>query len=327
MPVSTKAISSVSRVRGCLLGLATGDALGTTLEFRAPGTFKPISDLVGGGPFDLKPGQWTDDTSMALCLAESLLERRGFEPVDQLERYVRWWRQGYLSSTGTCFDIGNTVRGALEQFEATGEPWCGPTHPRSAGNGSLMRLAPVGIANFMDPERAIALGGESSRTTHGAKEAVDACRHFAGLLVGAIRGIEKEELLSGHYSPVEGLWRREPLTPAIDAIAGGSFKNRAPPNICGMGYVVACLEAALWAFHTTSTFEEGALAAVNLGDDADTTGAVYGQFAVAYYGEENIPGRWREQLAMHSRIVELADGLYLAATAPASVENDEGDAV
>ena len=100
------------RYRGALLGLAVGDALGTTLEFKRPGSFAPITDMVGGGPFGLKPGQWTDDTSMALCLAESLVECRGFDPVDQLRRYCRWYREGHLSSTGRCFDIGNTTRAA-----------------------------------------------------------------------------------------------------------------------------------------------------------------------------------------------------------------------
>src|SRR4051812_46076768 len=105
------------RYRGSLLGLAAGDALGTTLEFRAPGTFEPVTDIVGGGPFHLRSGEWTDDTSLALCLAESLVSRRGFDPVHQLETYCQWWRTGRLSSTGRCFDIGVTTRTALCQFE------------------------------------------------------------------------------------------------------------------------------------------------------------------------------------------------------------------
>jgi ADP-ribosylglycohydrolase len=163
------------RYRGSLLGLAVGDALGTTLEFQRPDTFTPITDMVGGGPFGLKPGQWTDDTSMALCLAESLTECRGFDPVDQLRRYCRWYWEGHLSSAGKCFDIGNTTRAALHQFEQTGEPFPGPTDARSAGNGSLMRLAPVALAFASDPKTAIMMAGESSRTTHGAREVVDAC--------------------------------------------------------------------------------------------------------------------------------------------------------
>src|SRR5512136_138964 len=119
-------MDTLSRYRGCLLGLAVGDALGTTLEFSPPGTFTPIDDIVGGGPFHLKPGQWTDDTSMALCLAESLIECQAFDPVDQMQHYVRWFRHGHLSSTGKCFDIGNTTRMALTQFERTHEPFCGP---------------------------------------------------------------------------------------------------------------------------------------------------------------------------------------------------------
>lgn len=132
-----------SRYRGSLLGLAAGDALGTTAEFKAPGTFSPLKDIVGGGPFNLKPGQWTDDTSMALCLAESLVSRNGFDAQDQMERYSRWRNEGYLSSTGRCFDIGNTVSQALVRFARTGDPFAGFADPRSAGNGSLMRLAPV----------------------------------------------------------------------------------------------------------------------------------------------------------------------------------------
>ena len=128
------------RFRGCLLGLAVGNAVGTTLEFKPPGSFKPISDMVGGGPFRLKPGEWTDDTSMALCLAESLIAKQCFDPSDQLQRYLKWYREGHLSSNGRCFDIGNTVRHALTRFEKTGEPYSGSTDHSSAGNGSLSVL-------------------------------------------------------------------------------------------------------------------------------------------------------------------------------------------
>src|SRR4051794_11593665 len=181
--------------RGALLGLAVGDAVGTTVEFQPPGTFAPVTDMVGGGPFQLPAGAWTDDTSMALCLAESLVECGGFDPVDQLERYSRWWREGYMSSNGRCFDIGGTVSSALRRFERTREPYCGSTDPNSAGNGSVMRLAPVPLAFARRPKEAVARSGESSRTTHGAATAVDACRYFGGLLVGAALGAPKEDLL------------------------------------------------------------------------------------------------------------------------------------
>jgi ADP-ribosylglycohydrolase len=300
----------IQRYRGALLGLAAGDAVGTTLEFRPPGSFDPLTDLVGGGPFRLRAGQWTDDTSMALCLAASLVERGESDLVDQLERYVRWYRDGYMSSTGRCFDIGNTVRNALHCFEETRKPYCGSTHPRSAGNGSIMRLAPLPLFFAADPELAIGKAAESSRTTHGAVTAIDGCRYLTALLVGAVHGVSKEELLSPHYCPVPEYWTHHPLVPEIDEIAAGSFKHRQPPEIRGSGYVVKSLEAALWAFYHGDSFREGCLLAVNLGDDADTSGAVYGQLAGAFYGEEGIPVAWRTKLALKETIESLADQLY-----------------
>lgn len=299
-----------NRYRGALLGLAAGDALGTTVEFSAPGTFAPVTDLVGGGPFRLKPGEWTDDTSMALCLAESLIECNGFDAADQLQRYVRWWREGHLSSTGRCFDIGNTVREALSNFERTGNPRSGPTHEMSAGNGSLMRLAPVAMYfASRDGADPIAMCAESSVATHGAPVAVDACRYFGGLLVGALRGAAKEELLSPRYAPEKGYWARNSLHPVIGEIADGSFKRKDPPAIRGTGYAAHSLEAALWAFDRSSDFREGCLLAVNLGDDADTTAAVYGQIAGAFYGEEGIPSSWRNQIAHRELIAHYAEQL------------------
>ncbi len=298
------------RFQGCLLGLAAGDALGTTLEFEQPGTFEPIDDMVGGGPFGLKPGQWTDDTSMALCLATSLVERAGFDAADQMQRYVRWWREGYLSSTGEFFDIGTTVSTALSRFEAGGDAFAGSTDPNTAGNGSLMRLAPVPMYFSGDAKEAIRMAADSSRTTHGSQEAVDACRYYAGLLVGALQGVGKETLLSASYCLVEGLWAREPLAGKIAAIAEGSFKHRQAPDIRGGFYVVETLDAALWAFHHSANFREGALLAANLGHDADTTAAIYGQLAGAYFGVEGIPIEWREKLTMVDRITSLADSLH-----------------
>ena len=291
------------------MGLAVGDALGVTVEFQEPGTFKPVKDLVGGGVFQLLPGQWTDDTSMALCLAESLVECCNFDPTDQMIRYCRWYRDGYLSSTGVAFDVGNTTRGALEQFLRTQEPYAGPTDPQSAGNGSLMRLAPVPLFFCGDPVQAIEKSGLSSRITHGALEAVDACRYFGGLLVGALQGRSKEALLKKHFCPVPDLWAREPLAPNIAEIAAGSYKYKNPPNIVAAGYVVKTLEAALWAFFRSASFEEGALLAVNLGNDADPVGSVYGQIAGAYYGAEAIPKTWREKITRRERIELLADEL------------------
>lgn len=300
----------LQRHLGCLMGLAVGDALGTTLEFRNPGSFQPINDIVGGGPFSLKAGQWTDDTSMALCLAESLLTKSEFDPTDQCERYVRWMKQGHLSSNGTCFDIGNTVSGALRDFLKTGDPFSGPSGKYDAGNGSIMRLAPVPMLFAHDPDLAIHYSAESSRTTHQSTASIDACRYMGGILVALLNGASKETVLAPSFHPARGTWKDGELCPEIAGIAAGSFKEKQPPLICGSGYVVQSLEAALWAFHHSSDFKDGALLAVNLGNDADTTGAIYGQFAGALRGFEGIPEHWRKKITDAELILDFARQLH-----------------
>ena len=209
--MSARDAETLDRYRGALLGLAAGDALGPAIEFCPPGTFEPVTEIVGGGPFGLKAGQWTDDTSMALCLAESLIECRGFDPRDQLRRYVRWWREGHLSCTGECFDIGNTTRAALAGFERTGEP-SGLSGEGDAGNGSIMRLAPVPMYFASDREAAIAHAAESSTATHAGAEPVGDCRYLAAVIVRALNGAPRDEL----FATVSD------LPPAIAAVAAGS---------------------------------------------------------------------------------------------------------
>lgn len=292
----------VERYRGCLLGLAAGDAVGTTVEFQRRGSFPPVTDMVGKGPFGLAPGEWTDDTSMALCLGASLLERGGFDPRDQMERYVRWWKEGEWSSTGHCFDIGNTVRTALQRFRKTGEPFAGSTDPWSAGNGSIMRLAPVVLFFHPDREAAIHYAGESSRTTHGALECVEACRLLAAVLCAALDGADKEEVLAAGAG-------MEFAAPKVAAIARGEWRDKDEADIRGTGYVVESLEAALWCFERSASYEEAVLRAANLGDDADTTAAVCGQVAGAFHGEGGIPERWRRKLARGDEIAAMAEEL------------------
>ena len=173
-----------------------------------------------------------------------------------------------------------------------------------------MRLAPVPLFFAGDPEKAIEMSGWSSLTTHGNVLCIDACRYLGALIVGAVSGASKEELLSELYCPVPGDFYRNQLHQDIHKIAIGSFKTKNPPAIKGSGFVVASLEAALWAFYNSSSFEEGCLKAVNLGDDADTTGAVYGQLAGAYYGVAAIPAHWRDQLAHHDLLIAFADQLH-----------------
>jgi ADP-ribosyl-[dinitrogen reductase] hydrolase len=298
-------METLERFQGCLLGLAVGDAVGTTLEFCPKGSFAPMTDMVGGGPFGLKPGQWTDDTSMALCLAISLVECGGFDPQDQMQRYCRWEKEGYLSSTGRCFDIGNTVSQALHQFRQTGEPFSGPTHSQSAGNGGLMRLAPVPMFYYPDLAKAVWFSGESSRTTHGVQECIEASRLFGAMLVRALAGAKRDEILS-HYDDLNL------ETSTLQSIAAGEYQGLAIDHIRGSGYVVESLTAALWCFWATTTYADAILASANLGDDADTTAAICGQLAGAYYGLSGIPQPWQERVTDRETILVLASQLYQA---------------
>ena len=295
-----------NRIQGCLLGLAVGDALGCTLEFKKPGTFEPITTIVGGGVHKLEAGQWTDDTSMALCLAQSLIDCKGFDVKDQMEKYCKWDEEGYMSSTGECFDIGNTTLKALNKFRATREPYSGMNEDSSAGNGSIMRLAPIPMYYSNNPEDALKYAALSSKTTHANEMCVDACRYMAGIIVGLLNGESKETVLSSMYSPVKNYFDNEPLCDAIKEVTSGSFKTKQPPDIKGTGFVVESLEAALWAFYHADNFKDGALKAVNLGNDADTTGAVYGQIVGTIY---DIPQEWLQVITMREQITEITDNI------------------
>ncbi|MBC3300775.1 ADP-ribosylglycohydrolase family protein [Pseudomonas sp. SWRI18] len=298
-------LTLLDRYRGSLLGLACGDAVGTTVEFMPRGSFTPVTDMLGGGPFSLKPGQWTDDTSMALCLAESLIRKGGFDAADQMGRYLNWWKWGYLSSTGDCFDIGMTVRTALAEFEAHGEPFAGSTQPFSAGNGSMMRLAPVVLFYFPDLQRVDDFSRQSSRTTHGAQEAIECCVVLARAIGNALKGATKKQLLNVSCA---GL-----TAPKVVAIAQGEYRDKPRADITGSGYAVASLEAALWCVQHTDSFADAVLTAANLGDDADTTAAIVGQLAGAHYGVQGIPQGWLEKLCMRDDIEKMADALFNAA--------------
>ncbi|MBK5528479.1 ADP-ribosylglycohydrolase family protein [Pseudomonas sp. TH06] len=302
-------LSLPERYRGALLGLACGDAVGTTVEFKSRGSFQPLTDMVGGGPFHLKPGQWTDDTSMALCLAESLLNKNGFDAADQMGRYLNWWKWGYLSSTGECFDIGMTVSQALSQYQQTGEPFAGSIDPYSAGNGSLMRLVPVVLFYFPDAQKIQRFSADSSRTTHAAPEAIECCQLFADLIGKALLGASKTEL---RHSSVTTLTQAK-----VAAIARGDYIAKSIDEIRGSGYSVQSLEAALWCFHHTDSFAAAILQAANLGDDADTTAAIVGQLAGAYYGVRDIPENWLEQLHEAEEITATADRLLEASRSAA----------
>jgi ADP-ribosyl-[dinitrogen reductase] hydrolase len=299
-------IPLIDRYRGSLLGLACGDAVGTTVEFRSRGSFPPVTDMVGGGPFALKPGQWTDDTSMALCLATSLLHRQGFDAVDQMNRYVNWWQLGYLSATGECFDIGMTVAKALQRYLATQDPMAGSTDPQTAGNGALMRLAPLALFFHPALDEVLHHARLGSATTHAAPEALECSALFAELMSRALAGMDKDALLRPE--------RFAPTAAGVRAIAAGAYRDKPVDAIRGNGYCVDSLEAALWCFWHSSSFEETVLRAANLGDDADTTAAIAGQIAGAHYGVDGIPVAWRQRLHQADDIDAMARALHTCAT-------------
>ena len=312
------------RARGALLGLAVGDALGTTLEFETRDRNPLHTEMVGGGPFGLASGEWTDDTAMALALADSLIACRGFDARDLMSRFVGWWRNGAYSCTATCFDIGITTREALARYERTGEIFAGSTTPQTAGNGSLMRLAPVALFALNNPGLADQIARGQSRTTHGAPEAVDACAYFIQLLRLAILG-EKNPLCARLVidRDTDGLRPRRFIEgtdgnicrrtwtgePAVEAIAAGAWRAKSRAEVRSTGCVIDTLEAALWSVVSTNSFEEALILAVNLAHDADTVGAVTGQLAGAIYGASAIPTRWLAPLAWRERIITVADGL------------------
>ncbi|SEG34738.1 ADP-ribosylglycohydrolase family protein [Marinobacterium lutimaris] len=300
-----------SSLRGMLVGLAVGDALGAPVEFMRPGEFEPVTGYREGGPHKLPAGYWTDDTSMALCSGVSLCLHAGFNPEDQMQRFTRWFRQGYLSSIGRCFDIGNRTRAALKRFERTGDPFAGEESFDSAGNGALMRLAPVVMFFHEEFGQAQAVAREHSRLTHADIRCIEANELLAWILWSLSRGMQKEELFTAITAFADRVADVEMML-----LAQGSYLRLEPPKIQGSGYVVKSLEAALWAFARSSSFAEGALLAVNLGDDADTTGAVYGQIAGAFYGHEAIPEAWRNGLFQHDSIVALSDALMRRSADP-----------
>lgn len=280
------------------MGLAVGDAVGTTLEFRQRDTYPPLTDMIGGGPFHLTPGVWTDDTSMALALADSLVVCGKLEPGDLMRRFVAWWRHGEYSPTGTCFDIGVTTRTALGRFERNGDPIAGDTNQHSAGNGSLMRLAPIaiwGVGAGVAKTRAAAR--LQSATTHGAPQCLDACEAYALVLRAAIIGAP--------FCDAVEAGKGTGADPVATIISGG-WRHKAREEIHSSGYVAHSLEAAIWCVDQTASFRDAVLLAANLGDDADTTAAIAGQLAGALYGAGGIPEEWRARLAWGPLIADTA---------------------
>lgn len=301
-------MSIKDRCEGAMYGLAIGDALGAAIEFRMPGEFEPVKGYRPFGPHGLDAGQWTDDTSMALALAESIGEK-GWDLKDQASRYLDWWSNGTYSITGSCFDIGNQTRHALSEFERTGNPLtCGDADESNSGNGSIMRLAPVPIAFHSlypaETDRLIKLAKESSAITHPSRQCLDSCVYMTLMMSALMQGHNKEQVLSPAWYEGYG-----PFHKLVQKIINGEYKTKTEKEVFGSGWVIQSLEAALWAFYTTDNFEDAVLKAVNLGNDSDTTGAVCGQIAGAYYGLSGIPKHLMDGLDRKDMIEKALKGI------------------
>jgi len=275
--------------RGCMYGLAIGDALGAPVEFYQVGSFEPVVNYRAGGAFSLQAGEWTDDTSMALALADSIAH--GWDTTDQLKRYIDWFHNGTYSVNGNCFDIGTTTRYALTQFELT-QQIKADDDDACSGNGCIMRLAPVPIKYWASSELIPNLV-ESCRTTHGSQQCIHTTVAMGLILTDLFGGASKQEA-------IENCGRASQNIPKVlKNVLEGSY---ATSKVQGSGWVIASFEAALWAFTSGNSFEEVVLKAVNLGDDADTTGAVAGQLAGAFYGYSGIPQHLIDGLAKKEMI-------------------------
>lgn len=291
---------ALDRAQGALLGLAIGDAVGTTLEF-LPRDRAQVSDMVGGGPFKLAPGQWTDDTSMALCLADTYLAKETFDFTTYSDALVRWYRRGENSANGRCFDIGNATRNALEGWETQGLTWQGNYAPSTAGNGSIIRLAPTAIFRRHSLSATWRESATQSRITHSAEEAINCCQLLAAQLHLALNGADKDEALSAMVRA---------LLPRPLIINAGEYKQKSRDQIRSSGYVIDTLEAALWAVWNTDNFKDAILLAANLADDADSVAATAGQIAGALYGVSGMPQDWVRKVAWSEHIQELARKLF-----------------
>jgi ADP-ribosyl-[dinitrogen reductase] hydrolase len=282
--IETRREQQRDRAVGALVGLAVGDAVGTTLEFKTRDTFKPLTDMVGGGPFQMKPGEWTDDTSMALCLAEELISGSGeIDSSRLLRRFCNWWKNGHNSVTGECFDIGDATRSALSAFLHHGSIVNNEASHLQA-NGSIMRLAPAAIV-VERREDAIEVSVAQGVTTHAAAIPSECCRELGGLLWDLIEFGDR-------------------------ALIGDGYQRRSRASVVSSGHAPATLDAARWSVATTDSFRSAVLRAANLGDDADTVGAVTGQIAGALYGASGIPDAWLAKLAWSDRIKELGRSLW-----------------
>ncbi|HKL12397.1 MAG TPA: ADP-ribosylglycohydrolase family protein [Halanaerobiales bacterium] len=288
------------RFKGALLGLIVGDALGAPYEGSPRDSVYFQGEMRGGGPHKISAGHWTDDSSMALCLAESLI-KDGFDLKSQLSKYANWFQNGYLSSKERSFGIGrNTSLSITDYIKDKSIP---PQREMAAGNGSIMRLAPVPMYFFNNFNKAVYYSGKSSKATHNNPMAIDTCKLLGAFIYYALEGKEKKYLINNTYKNLD-------LDENVLERVQGDYKNKTKDQINSDGFVLNTIEASLWAFYNSKSFEEAVTIAINLGGDTDTIAAVTGQMAGAFYGSSEIPDEWINKLAKKELIMSLIRGLY-----------------
>lgn len=304
-PKTTTSHEVRGRALGALVGLAVGDALGAPVEFKARDSFPPVTEMIAGGYFRLPVGAWTDDTAMALCLAESLNHEPNFDARDLLNRFLRWMDAHENTSTGKCIGVGQNTLAVLGHYRRTGEVVAPPIKGRSDGNGALMRVAPVAVRHWSNLTKAREIAAAQSRATHCSIFSEQICIAMMDILIGLVAGKSWSEA-TRDITSLE-------VASEIEHVFQGSWKHKNRDEIRSSGYVVDTFEAALWAVESTSSFEDALIAAVNLGHDADTVGAVAGQLAGALYGIDAIPQRWLHCLIKLDVIQDRFDCLWSSA--------------
>ncbi len=292
------------KIYNTLYGAIVADALGVPVEFKDREYLKenPVTEMIGYGTYNLPKGSWSDDSSMTLCLAESIGRCGGIDYEDVMKNFYAWFKHSKFTPDHHVFDIGRTCHSAIMNFrqgiEATD---CGLTDEQSNGNGSLMRISPLPLylfkhfgAEAMTQEEDIVFIHNVSRLTHGHKISLIGCDIYCAVMIEILNGTKKEELLPKALPKIGEFVRHNPdYVPALakyDRITHMSFAGLSEDKIKSSGYVVDTLEAALWCFLTTEDYHDCVLKAVNLGSDTDTVACVAGSIAGLYYGE--IPEYW-----------------------------------
>jgi ADP-ribosyl-[dinitrogen reductase] hydrolase len=304
-----------SRIFGGLFGHAAGDALGVPAEFLDRGELKadPVTDMIGWGTHYQPPGTWSDDTSLTLCLAASLMEK-GCDLTDQAERFVRWRREGYMTPHGEVFDIGNATSVAVDRIEKGIPPAeAGGRGERDNGNGGLMRILPAALYfAFLPEDRLAGQVRDIVSVTHGHWISTAACVLYILTARNLFWGFSREQALRYASAAAERLFRDggsaySGAAELFEGILSGRFLSLPEDEIRSGGYVADTLSASLWCLFTTESYRECVLKAVSLGSDTDTTAAVAGGLAGIYYGYEGLPPEWAGILAEHDMIYSVME--------------------